>query len=154
MADNVRERLREARQFLADGMWRSEFEPKTWASRGVRLLQFTSMVGEGFVRDQLLLRASALTYFSVLSLVPVLAIVGSIAPAAGASAHLVGGLVAQLPARRPLLASPLSRSTARRSAMSRHSSMSSPVSTLSLSGVTPRPSFWLRAGVSQRAIET
>lgn len=101
MADNVRERLREARQFLADGMWRSEFEPKTWASRGVRLLQFTSMVGEGFVRDQLLLRASALTYFSVLSIVPVLAIVGSIATAVGVTENLVGVFVDQISARFP-----------------------------------------------------
>ena len=101
MADNVRERLRKARQFLADGMWRSEFEPKTWASRGVRLLQFTSMVGEGFVRDQLLLRASALTYFSVLSIVPVLAIVGSIATAVGVTENLVGVFVDQISARFP-----------------------------------------------------
>ena len=46
------------------------------------------MTGEGFVRDHLLLRASALSYFSVLSLIPLLAVTISIVGAsasAGAS---------------------------------------------------------------------
>ena len=54
-----------ARTFLSEGLWRHEFEPRTWTARGAALLQFAIMVGEGFVRDQLLLRASALTYFGV-----------------------------------------------------------------------------------------
>jgi membrane protein len=41
------------------------------------------MIGEGFVRDHLLLRASALTYFTVLSVVPLLAVVVAIASAVG-----------------------------------------------------------------------
>lgn len=84
------EQLTEIRSYLSEGLWRQELEPGTWAARGTRLLQFSIMVGEGFVRDQLLLRASALTYFTVLAIVPLLAIVSSVISAVGVSQNLVG----------------------------------------------------------------
>jgi len=91
--------------FLDEGMWRAELEPRTWTARGVALLQFAVMVGEGFVRDQLLLRASALTYFAALSIVPLLAIVGSILagilPAEYVAENVVGPLVRQFAAGSP-----------------------------------------------------
>jgi membrane protein len=85
-----------ARGFLAEGMWRAELQPRTWTARGVALLQFAVMVGEGFVRDNLLLRASALTYFTVLSIVPLLAIVSSVVSALGVTENVVGALVQRL----------------------------------------------------------
>jgi membrane protein len=87
--------------FLSEGMWRAELEPRTWTARGVALLQFGVMVGEGFVRDQLLLRASALTYFAVLSIVPLLAIVGAILTAVGVTENVVEVLVRQFAAGSP-----------------------------------------------------
>ncbi len=89
------------RAFLSEGMWRAELEPRTWTARGVALLQFAVMVGEGFVRDQLLLRASALTYFAVLSIVPLLAIVGAILTAVGVTENVVEILVRQFAAGSP-----------------------------------------------------
>ena len=47
--------------FLRDDLWTAEFEPRTWPARALALFRFVAMVGEGFVRYQLLLRASALT---------------------------------------------------------------------------------------------
>ena len=74
--------LRRARSFLAVDLWTAE--PSRRASRSaVRLLQFSIMVVEGFVRDRLLLRASALAYFTVLSVVPLLAVAVSIAGSVG-----------------------------------------------------------------------
>ncbi len=90
-----------ARAFLTEGLWRAEFEPRTWTARGVALLQFGVMVGEGFVRDRLLLRASALTYFTVLSLVPLLAIVSAILTALGVTENVVGGIIEQIAAGAP-----------------------------------------------------
>ena len=87
--------------FLSEGMWRAEFEPRTWTARGVALLQFVVMVGEGFVRDQLLLRASALTYFAVLSLVPLLAIVTSVLTALGVTEDVVTPIVDRFLAGTP-----------------------------------------------------
>jgi membrane protein len=85
----ARETLTRTHAFLTEGMWRAELEPRTWSARGVRLLQFVYMVGEGFVRDRLLLRASALTYFTVLSIVPLLAIVSSILTAVGVTENVL-----------------------------------------------------------------
>lgn len=73
--------IQRGRAFVAEGLW-SEDAPQ---SRLVlfRLLQFSMMVVEGFVRDHLLLRASGLAYFTVLSVVPLLAVAVSIASAVG-----------------------------------------------------------------------
>jgi membrane protein len=95
------ERWARARAFLGEGLWRAEFEPRTWTARGVGILQFGVMVGEGFVRDRLLLRASALTYFTVLSLVPLLAIVSAILTALGVTENVVGRIIDQVAAGAP-----------------------------------------------------
>ena len=101
MQTNASDGWERAQTFLRDGLWRAEFEPRTWTARGVRLLQFGIMVGEGFVRDQLLLRASALTYFTVLSIVPLLAIVSAIATALGVTENVVAAIVKQFAAAAP-----------------------------------------------------
>jgi membrane protein len=74
--------LDRARTFVTVDLWSAEPPPGS-ERRLVRMLQFAIMVGEGFVRDRLLLRASALTYFTVLSMVPLLAVATSIAGAIG-----------------------------------------------------------------------
>ena len=70
------------RDFLSHKLWEIEPERRSRLS-AIRLLQFSIMLVEGFVRDQLLLRASALSYFTVISLVPLLAVVVAIASAVG-----------------------------------------------------------------------
>jgi membrane protein len=82
--------------FLRDELWTAEFEPRTWPARALALIRFGVMVGQGFVRDQLLLRASALTYFTVLSIVPLLAIVSSVVTALGVTENVVGPLIDQI----------------------------------------------------------
>ena len=61
--------LARLRTFLRSELWSFESERRS-ELRLVRVLQFCIMVAKGFVRDRLLLRASALTYFTVLSVVP------------------------------------------------------------------------------------
>ena len=89
MAKRPAEAWSEVRAFLSEGMWRAELQPRTWTARGVALLQFASMVLERFVADQLLLRASALTYFTALSIVPLLALVSAVLTALGVTEDLV-----------------------------------------------------------------
>ena len=84
------------RAFLRQELWNVQPDPRSWAARGISLLQFAVMTAEGFVRDQLLLRASALTYFTVLSIVPVLAIVGSVVAAVGVTEDVVEAFVQQV----------------------------------------------------------
>ena len=91
----------QVRRFLKEGLW-SEVPTSHWiVARAVSLLQFAIMTAEGFVRDRLLLHASALTYFTLISLIPVFAIVVSIAAAIGVEGDFVDGLVEKLAAGAP-----------------------------------------------------
>jgi membrane protein len=56
-------------------------------------VQLSVIIGEGFVRDQLLLRANALTYLSLLALIPLLAIAVSVSSALGVSAENMARLI-------------------------------------------------------------
>jgi membrane protein len=59
------------------------------------------LTANGFVRDRLLLHASALTYFTVISLIPIFAIVIGIASAIGVDSDFAAGIVAKLAAGAP-----------------------------------------------------
>lgn len=90
-----------ARSFVRVDLWRPnpQGEEHFWV---FRVLQFGIMVVEGFVRDHLLLRASGLAYFTVLSVVPLLAVAVSIASAVGVGSEtfvdwVVGTLTAVVP---------------------------------------------------------
>lgn len=75
---SVRSRVERARKFLLHDLWRLDLRAGSFIGFATRTLQLSIMVGEGFVRDQLLLRASALTYVTALSLIPLLAVAFSI----------------------------------------------------------------------------
>ncbi|HEY5658970.1 MAG TPA: YihY/virulence factor BrkB family protein, partial [Myxococcota bacterium] len=82
MTSPLREPVARLRRFLGGELW--SVEPVRGFERWLlRLLQFALMVGAGFVRDRLLLQASALTYFTALSLVPLLAVALAIGSAVG-----------------------------------------------------------------------
>ena len=71
--------LSRVRNFLSRDLWSREVltsRPLEW---GRRLLQLILMIGEGFLRDQLILRANALTYLTMLSVIPLLAIAVAVA---------------------------------------------------------------------------
>jgi Predicted membrane protein len=89
------------RDFLTHQLWEIEPERRSRLS-AIRLLQFSIMLVEGFVRDRLLLRASALSYFTVISLVPLLAVVVAIANSIGiGSAGFIDWLVGTISAGAP-----------------------------------------------------
>ena len=91
------------RDFLREGLWMRELAPGTPnpSSRLRRALQFAVMIGEGFLRDHLLLRATALSYFTVLSLIPLLAVVVSIVGSVGIGGEFADRIVGQIAAGNP-----------------------------------------------------
>lgn len=95
------------RRFLTHDLWSTDLDASSVPARLRGLLQFAVMVGEGFVRDRLLLQASALTYVTALAVVPLLAVVVSIASAFLGEQNLaklaVDQLLAQIPAARDQL---------------------------------------------------
>jgi membrane protein len=90
-----------ALRFFSGDIWRRELRPGSIAGTGMRVLQFGVMVVEGFVRDQLLLRASALTYITILSVIPILAIVLNLLKALGITENLAEMAVNQIAAGLP-----------------------------------------------------
>jgi membrane protein len=89
------------RRFLKEGLWSDEPASRWIVARAVGLLQFASMIRKGFVRDRLLLHASALTFFTMISLIPILAIAVSIAAAIGIDSDFADGLIKKLAAGAP-----------------------------------------------------
>jgi len=97
----VAEYFQRARQFVRDELWEAQPEPRSPAARALAVLQFGVMIGQGFVKDMLLLRASALTYFTVLSLVPLLAVMVSVADAVGVTGNFAEMVVDRIAAGSP-----------------------------------------------------
>jgi membrane protein len=92
--------VQRVRSFLDEELWAEEHTSR-WVGRAVGLLQFAMLTAQGFVRDRLLLHASALTYFTVISLIPIFAIVIGIAAAIGVESDFAAGAVAKLAAGAP-----------------------------------------------------
>ncbi len=65
--------FRRVQEFLLVTIWRWDCSQRSWLTRGVKLLQLLVAIAQGFQRNRLLLRASALTYVTLLSLIPLLA---------------------------------------------------------------------------------
>lgn len=90
-----------ARDFLDQGLWFIETRPRTFAKWGIGALQLLVVIGQGFVQDRLIMRAHSLTYFTVLSLIPLLALALSIVHVLGISANLAELVVSRVAAGSP-----------------------------------------------------
>jgi membrane protein len=85
-----------ALQFIQSDLWNAEAMAQLGMRRVQGLLQFCAVVVESVLRDMIPLRASALTYYSVLAVVPLLAFALSIMQAVGVNRAFVPQLVEQL----------------------------------------------------------
>jgi membrane protein len=90
-------------RYLERDLWRrpkGSDEPAL-ARGGRTALQVAVIVVQGVERDQLLLRASALTYFAMLSLIPILAVAIGLVGAFGASEELAHAVIDRLAVGNP-----------------------------------------------------
>ena len=92
------------RRFLSEDLWRVDLRASRLGTWSVRVLQLVVMVGEGFVRDRVLVRATALAYVTSLALIPVLAIAVSIIGAFGIREDVTRFVVQQIAAGSPAAA--------------------------------------------------
>lgn len=65
--------LQRAQDFLLVTIWRWDCSRRSWSTYAIKFLQLLVAIVQGFQRNRLLLRASALTYVTLLSLIPLLA---------------------------------------------------------------------------------
>lgn len=80
---NLKEKKDRAVKFVSHDIWR--FEPAGWAYNfAVKALRFIVMTAHGFTQDNCLLRATALAYTTIFSIIPAMAVIfalmGNIAP--------------------------------------------------------------------------
>jgi membrane protein len=90
-----------ARTFIFHDLWQFDLGPRSLTASAIRLLQFSVMVGQGFVNDRLLLRASALTFMTALSAIPLLVVVVALVGLVGGQESLIDMAVKQLTAVSP-----------------------------------------------------
>jgi membrane protein len=98
---NASELVERTRRFFRQDLWSGDRHSRSLRAAGERILQLGVLVTEGFVRDQILLRASALTYIAVLSTIPLLVVALAIVNAIGVSQNLAELAVDQLTAGSP-----------------------------------------------------
>ena len=61
-------------RFVLEDLWHVDLRPRSVTASALRLLQMVVMIARGFVQDELLLRASALTYVTALAVMPLLVV--------------------------------------------------------------------------------
>ncbi|MCU0422589.1 MAG: YihY/virulence factor BrkB family protein [Bacteroidia bacterium] len=92
------------KQFITHDIWYvnvEQFPP--WQRKGIKLLRITILGVKDIIRKDLSLRASALTLYSIMSIVPVFAMVFGIAKGFGLEAYLDGQLKQWLGAQPEVL---------------------------------------------------
>jgi membrane protein len=85
------------RRFFDTGLWDLRIEPMPgWKAAGVRLLRILTVAVTEFMKDDCGLRASALTFYTLLSVVPILGVAFGIAKGFGLEKLLEQQLMAQM----------------------------------------------------------
>ena len=95
------ELVERARVFIVEDLWNLETRGKGLRGAALASVQFGVMVGRGFVRDRLLLRASALTYVTTLALIPMLAVMVGLMQFGRGGDELVKMVVGEMTAVSP-----------------------------------------------------
>ncbi|MBD81644.1 MAG: ribonuclease BN [Crocinitomicaceae bacterium] len=75
--------LKKLRDFFKEDVWHLADKLKGLPKLGIRMVQVAFLTGRDYIEDKCAVRASALTFYSVLSLVPVLALLFGIAKGFG-----------------------------------------------------------------------
>ncbi len=100
--------LRKIIQFVTTDIWHIEFKNITWhKSFFLRQLRVTILAFRGFTEDKLQLRASALTLYSILAIVPVIALIFAIAKGFGFEMLLQDQLLTRFPGQQEVLVTAL-----------------------------------------------
>ena len=93
--------VEQIRRFSAEQLWSREPLRPLPLAWGRHLLQISILIVKGFVRDLLLLRAHSLTFLTVLSLIPMLALAVSMTQLFGVKENLTRLMLEQIAAGSP-----------------------------------------------------
>lgn len=86
---NLPEYINKVKQFLTKGIWSVQLQHCSPMHRlGIQILRIVMLAYRGFVEDRVLLRGSALTYYTLMAIVPVLAMIFGVAKGFGFEKYL------------------------------------------------------------------
>jgi len=92
------------REFITTGIWRTrEKEQPGWKTLGIKFLRIFLLTLRGFTKDRCMLRASALTFYALLSIGPMIALALGIAKGFGLQQRLENQVLAKIPAQEEVL---------------------------------------------------
>ena len=91
----------EVETYLAQGLWRPAADESFVIRLGRQSVQVAVIVVQGLARNHTMLRASALTYFTMLSLIPLLALAIGLVDAFGAGDQMIQMVAQQIGAVSP-----------------------------------------------------
>ena len=100
----ISERFRQIRQYIQIDIWRSRLQDLSgWKAVGIKSLRILVLTVSGFVKDRCMLRASALTFYALLSIGPMIALALGIAKGFGLQQRLETQVLAKIPAQEEVL---------------------------------------------------
>ncbi len=101
---NLTSKYKQVKHFLSKGIWEiNNQECSILASLGIRAIKTIKIAIHGFFNDKLQLRASALTFYSALSIVPIIAILLGLAQGFGMKSLVENTLMDSFPAQKEVL---------------------------------------------------
>jgi len=104
LEDRTATRLEQWRNYLTTGIWRTpERDMSGWQVLGIKILRIFLLTLHGFAKDRCMLRASALTFYALLSIGPMIALALGIAKGFGLQQRLENQVLAKIPAQEEVL---------------------------------------------------
>lgn len=101
---SARERALRVRDLFTTGLWDVELAGAPWWKKtAVRFLRAICTAGAEFFRDQCMLRSSALTFYTLMSIVPLLAVIFGIAQGFGLEQMLERELISHMAGQQQAL---------------------------------------------------
>jgi membrane protein len=99
------EKIKSAYRYVTEGIWKmdeSEYETRfmRWFSEQLKVFLFTI---SSFGRNQLVVRSAGLTYYTLMAIVPLAAVVFGVAKGFGFEDRIIAGLYEVLPRYRPMI---------------------------------------------------
>ncbi|NGX61486.1 MAG: hypothetical protein K940chlam9_00972 [Chlamydiae bacterium] len=96
--------MKRAYEYLTQGIWKLHLEGLSgWEGFKIRALRVLMLTSEGFQKSHISQGASALTYYTLLGIVPILAILIGIAKGFGLETSLETWLISQFPDQKDVL---------------------------------------------------
>jgi len=100
----ISDQYQKIQKYFQDDIWKESVDDKIWLKRvGIQLIKILILSYMGFRDDKVKLRASALTFFSLLSIVPVLAMAFGIAKGFGLDKEFETQLVEKFSGQQEVL---------------------------------------------------